>query len=140
EGGRGPWTWRSRDSTATVMRSYVGCQGPKSPPADHFNPVTRRGLENHVAIDYLLITPEAFLPAVQPLVDEREAEGLTVLVAPLESINDEFNGGRHADFAIKRFIRYAYYHWSARFALLLGDGACEDPQNFLGGSTPDWIP
>ncbi|HTM57725.1 MAG TPA: C25 family cysteine peptidase [Candidatus Udaeobacter sp.] len=134
------WGLRFQDSTAAGRRNYVVFSQPKYPPSDHYGAVTRRSLENHVAGDYLLITPEAFLSSVQPLVDERQREGLNVIVAPLESINDEFNGGRHADFAVKRFIRYAYYHWGTRFVTLLGDGAAEDPQNVLGGSTPDWIP
>ena len=134
------WGLRFQDSTGAARRSYAVFQTPRIPPSDHYTVVTRRALENHSAGDYLLITPEAFLSAVQPLVDERQNEGLSVIVAPLESINDEFNGGRHADFAVKRFIRYAYYHWGTRFVTLLGDGACEDPQNFLGGSGPDWIP
>jgi hypothetical protein len=134
------WTLKFEDGAGPAQRSYVVFNTPKFPPADHYTTVTRRGLANHSAADYLLIVPEAFLPAVQPLVDLRMSEGLQVLVAPLESINDEFNGGRHADFAIKRFIRYAYNQWNSRFVTLMGDGAGEDPQNFLGGSNPDWIP
>ena len=65
--------------------------------------------------------------------------GPDVVVAPLESVNDEFNGGRHADFAIKRLVRYAYDHWNAKFLLLVGDGS-QDPQNFTQQSTTDWIP
>ena len=140
EPSSGAWAVRFQDDATAGRRSYVVFQRPKAPPTDHYIAVTRRSLESHPVVDYLLITPEAFLPAVQPLVDLRESEGLHVLVAPLESINDEYNGGRHADFAVKRFIRDAYYRWGARFVLLLGDGAAEDPQNQLGGSTPDWIP
>ena len=60
------------------------------------------------AADYLMIVPEALRPAVAPLVAMRQAQGLTVLVAPLEAVNDEFNGGRKSSYAIKRFVRYAF--------------------------------
>ncbi len=131
---------RFQDSTVVgVVRKYVLFDTPKTPPPDHYLTVVRRTLTGRPA-DYLLIVPEAFLGAVQPLVDLRQSQGLQVLVAPLESVNDEFNGGRHSAHAVRRFIRYAYNQWNTRFVLLLGDGAGEDPQNFLGSSGPDWIP
>ena len=130
-----------QDSTAAgARRHYIVFDTPHVVPADHVTTVTRRQLENHTAGDYLLVVPEAFLPAVQPLVDLRTAQGMSVVVAPLEGINDEFNGGRHADFAVRRFIRYAYNRWNARFVILVGDGAGEDPQNIGQSSGFDWIP
>ena len=132
---------RLQDSTATgARRFYVVFDSPKTPPPDHFTPVTPRRLENNTAGDYLIVVPEAFLSAVQPLVDLRASQGMSVVVAPLEAINDEFNGGRHQDYAVKRFIRYAYNRWNSRFVILVGDGAGEDPQNFSHTSGVDWIP
>jgi hypothetical protein len=131
---------RMQDSTGAGRRSYVIFNNPKSPPSDHYDPVTRYAFENHLAGDYLLIVPEAFRAAVQPLIDLRTSQGMTVVTAPAEGIYDEFNGGRHSAYAIKRFIRYAYNRWNARFVLLAGDGAGEDPQNFYGYAGKDWIP
>jgi hypothetical protein len=68
---------------------------------------TRRspvGIWTNAPADYLLIVPEAFLPAIDPLVTLRQAQGLRVLVTPFESLCDEFNGGRRSDFAIKRMV------------------------------------
>ena len=76
---------------------------------------------------------------IGPLVALRQSQGLDVLVSPLESVNDEFNGGRKSPWAIRRFIRYAYNQWNARFVLLMGDGS-EDPQNLTGRAGKDWIP
>ena len=89
--------------------------------------------------DYLLIVPQAFLPAVGPLVAMRQAQGLDVVVAPFETVCDEFNGGRKSSYAIKRFVRFASENWNARWVLLVGDGN-EDPLNQLGESSTDWIP
>jgi len=35
-------------------------------------------------------------------------------VSPIESVFDEFNGGRRSPWAIKRFIRHALNNWSAK--------------------------
>jgi hypothetical protein len=83
--------------------------------------------------DYLLIVPEVFRAAVAPLVTLRESQGLKVVVARSRTLNDVYNGGRKSPWAIKRFIRYAYDNWNARFVLLVGDGS-EDPQQTLGTS------
>jgi hypothetical protein len=103
-----------------------------------FSPVTRQNLTNHVAGDYLLIVPEAFQSAVAPLVALR-SQSMTVNVAPVEAVFDEFNGGRRSSYAIKRYVKYALDHWNVRFVLLVGDGK-EDPQDFFGGPLRDWIP
>lgn len=137
-----------QDSTATgVRRRYIAgavaigdpTYGPRTPPAANFSAVTRRHLSTAGAADYLLIVPEAFLPAVQPLVDLRTSQGLNVLVAPAEAVYDEFGGGRHSGHAIQRFVRYAYEQWSSRFVLLFGDGGI-DPQQLQAGSGVDWVP
>lgn len=137
-----------QDSTATgARRSYVAGAieygnpdyGPRTPPASHFTAVTRRQLSAAPRPDYLLIVPEAFLPAVQPLVNLRASQGLGVLVATTESVYDEFNGGRHSGAAIQRFVRYAYQNWDSRFVLLFGDGSI-DPQRLSDRSGEDWVP
>ena len=133
------YTIEFQDSVGTgAPHRYVVFAVPKTVPAANFSAVTRRQL-TAVNGDYLLVVPEAFLPAVGPLVTLRQAEGHHVVVAPFESVCDEFNGGRRSSYSIKRFVRYAYDNWNARFLLLLGDGS-EDPMNFLGEATRDWIP
>ncbi|MBI5170941.1 MAG: hypothetical protein HZA61_15735 [Candidatus Eisenbacteria bacterium] len=138
-----------QDSTASASpKSYVAAfvqdpvdpaYGPKVPPAANFSAVTRRNLYANTAGDWLLVVPEAFLPAMQPLVDLRNASGLRTVVAPLESVNDEFNGGRHSAASIQRFTRWAYEHWQSRFLLLFGDGNM-DPMNYRRSSGRDWVP
>ncbi len=138
-----------QDSVATPNRkSYVAAfvqdpvdpaYGPKVPPAANFSAVTHRNLWANTAGDWLLVVPEAFLPAMQPLVDLRAAAGLNVVVAPLESVNDEFNGGRHSAASVQRFTRWAYEHWQSRFLLLFGDGNM-DPMNYRRSSGRDWVP
>jgi hypothetical protein len=131
---------RLQDSTGVgAPRQYIVFSQPKAVADARITAVTRRALAETGAGDYLLITPEAFLGAVQPLADLRESEGLDAVVSPLEAVFDEFNGGRRSAWAIKRYIRFALNNWGARFVLLVGDGS-EDPQGFTAETGPDVLP
>jgi hypothetical protein len=129
-----------QDSTDLAPRRYVVFDQPKSLPAGRYTTVTRRQLTATTGErDYVIIVPEAFLPAVAPLVALRESQGLGVVVAPLESVDDEFNGGRRSRWAIQRFLNYANDNWNSRFVVLVGDGSA-DPRNLLGTAGADWVP
>jgi hypothetical protein len=133
--------------TPGVRRQYVAAcqnaanplQGPRVPPPSAYSAVTRRNLWSASTGDYLLVVPEAFQSTVAPLTALRSSQGLSVLEAPIESIYDEFNGGRHSGAAIERFTKYAYAHWNSRFLMLVGDGTL-DPKQTQPGSSIDWIP
>ncbi len=76
----------------------------------------------------------------------RRSQGYRVLLADVEDVFDEFNGGLpHAD-AIKRFVKYGFDHWGVEHVLLVGD-ASEDHKRVLygpdpatQGSPPDYVP
>ena len=134
------YTLDFQDSTGVSPRRYVVFDRPRLLPAGRYTPVTRRRLTAATGeLDYVVIVPEAFQTAVDPLVALRQSEGLGTFVAPLESVYDEFNGGRKSRWAIKRFLRYALENWNARFVVLVGDGSA-DPRNLLGGAGTDWVP
>jgi hypothetical protein len=129
-----------QDSVATGQpHAYVVFDNAKAVTPDRISAVTRRDLTNRASGDYVMIVPEAFMAAAQPLADFRAAQGLDVAVAPLEAVFDEFNGGRRSSYAIKRYLEYAYAQWNAAFVLLVGDGS-EDPQNYLAAAGPDVVP
>jgi len=134
------YTLDFRDSTGASPRRYVVFDRPKLLPAGRCTPVTRRQLTAATGErDYVVIVPEAFETAVAPLVALRQSQGLGTIVAPLESVYDEFNGGRKSRWAIKRFLRYALERWNARFVVLVGDGSA-DPRNLIGNAGTDWVP
>ncbi|HEY6867315.1 MAG TPA: C25 family cysteine peptidase, partial [Candidatus Eisenbacteria bacterium] len=137
--GPDPHVLRLQDQTAGPPRAYAIFDRPRLLPAGQYTPVTRRQLYAQGSGDYLLIPPEAFLPAAQSLAALRRSEGLDVVLAPLESVCDEFNGGRVSSYAIRRFVRYAYDTWNASFVLLMGDGS-EDPLHRLVTSGAEVIP
>ncbi len=134
--GAGP---RREYVAASIQNPPDPTRGPRVPPASAYTSVTRRNLWASGAGDYLLVVPEAFVPAVTPLANLRGAQGLAVLQAPIESIYDEFDGGRHSAAALQRFTKYAYQRWDARFLMLVGDGTL-DPNGNRANSGKDWIP
>ncbi len=113
--------------------------GPRVPPSSAYSFVSRRNLYANVSGDYLLVAPEAFIPATTQLSSLRRSQGLTVVEAPIESIYDEFGGGRHSPAALQRFAKYGYSQWNTRFLMLVGDGTL-DPNHNLPTSGPDYIP
>jgi hypothetical protein len=139
-----PHTVRFQDNApGGAFRRYVVFDNPRRLAPERYTTVLREDLAGHSAADYLIIVPEAFREAVEPLRALRESQNLSVIVAPLEAVNDEFNGGRKSSYAIRRFIRYAYRNWDSQYVLLVGD-ASEDPQQLLAPGDPtfpkDWVP
>ena len=138
--GAGGMFLRLQDTaTPSVRRQYVICGQPKEPMPGAMSAVIRRRTYDHTAGDYLIVVPEDFRAAIQPLADLRSSQGWNVVIAPLESIQDEFNGGRRSSYAIKRFVRYAYQNWNAKAVLLVGDGSL-DPRHDIATSSPDIVP
>ncbi|HKQ58541.1 MAG TPA: C25 family cysteine peptidase [Candidatus Eisenbacteria bacterium] len=130
---------RLQDDATAGRRKYIVFSQPKSVPASRFTAVTRANLASSGGGDYVIIAPEAWMTALDPLVAAREANGLRVIRSPLEAVFDEFNGGRRSAWAIKRYARFALNNWQAKFLVLVGDGT-EDPKNYIGESGPDIIP
>jgi len=143
EAAGGAYAVRFRDFAAGgTRRRYLVFDAPRAPLAADYGRVNRAAIANlysRAKGDYLLIVPEAFAGATDPLVTLRRDQGLEPVLAPLEALNDVFNGGRKSPYAIKRFIRYAYDNWDARFVLLVGD-ASEDPLGASRFSGKDWVP
>lgn len=84
--------------------------------------------------DYLIITPDALLPAAQRLAFHRAANGLAVKVITTQTIYDEFNAGAVHPQAIRSFLSLALSQWRApapAFAVVMGD-ATTDPLGYLG--------
>jgi len=92
--------------------------------------------------DYLLLAPQAFLAAAQPLLDLRQRQGLAVKAVALEEVYQDFGHGEAAPQAIRDFIAYAYHFWqspSPRYVLLLGD-ASYDYKDFLHTGVVNRVP
>ena len=92
--------------------------------------------------DYVIITHRSFERSVRRLKDLREAEGLSVAVAAIDDVYDEFSYGNVDPRAIKDFLRYAFYNWrrpAPSFVLLVGD-ASYDRKGYIAGGNRDYVP
>jgi hypothetical protein len=92
--------------------------------------------------DYVVVAPEAFLAAAEPLLERRRAQGLAVRTASLEDIAAAFGHGEPSAAAVRAFLTFAYQSWarpSPRYVLLLGDSTY-DPRGFVALSSPSPLP
>ena len=74
--------------------------------------------------DYVVISHKDFIDSIQPLVEFRRSQGLSVIVVDIEDVFEQFNHGIFSPFAIRQFLRYAYTSWrqpAPTYVLLVGD-------------------
>lgn len=83
--------------------------------------------------DALIVTPSALRPAAERLASLRRGQGLEVVVADLDEVMDNFNGGASSPHAIRDFLAYAWQSWTKapRYVTLIGEGSL-DYRNLLG--------
>jgi hypothetical protein len=93
--------------------------------------------------DWIAVAPRDFLPALEPLLLHRQAQGLDTASVAIEDVVAEFGFGETSPHALRDFLAFAYHHWtspSPRYVLLLGD-ATYDPRGFFSGtSRRDLVP
>ncbi len=92
--------------------------------------------------DYILICPYAFRTSAYRLLKYRYLNGLSVVVAPIEDVYNEFSYGIADAGAVKQFVGFAYHHWQApvpKYVLLAGEGTY-DPKGNLGASADNVLP
>ncbi len=92
--------------------------------------------------DYVIIAPDEFLSAVQPLIALRESQGYSTRLVPANAIYNDFGVGSKDPAAIRNFTEFAYANWAApkpAYILLVGDGNY-DPLNYLGIGEPMLLP
>lgn len=78
--------------------------------------------------DLLIVTTAALASALDDLVQAREAQGLTVVVATVEEIYDTFGHGAPSPHSLHAFVSTAYRHWqppAPRYLLLVGDATID---------------
>jgi len=92
--------------------------------------------------DYIVVTHEDFQQAIQPLIEWRRSQGLTVMVVTSTEVYDQFSYGLVDPGAIRELLRYAHQSWSKpapQYILLVGD-ASYDYQNNLQGPNKSLLP
>lgn len=128
------WTVRFGDAAARAGR-YAVCQDSRLQAVSKTEIVFFQGLADpDRQADYLMIAPAAFIPQLNRLAAKRMLEGLTVEVAALSDIYNEFGYGITDAAAIKAYIGYAYHHRQGpppRYVLLAGNGSYDPRGNLL---------
>lgn len=88
---------------------------------------------------YLIIAHPDFIPGIQPLVQARQAQGLTVNVVDVNDLYTEYSHGIFDAVAIQRYIRHAKKHLGVQYVLLVG-GDTYDYRNYTGRNSVSFIP
>jgi hypothetical protein len=141
------WLGRSPDEriafTAEAGRDYLAV-APNAFLRPEVRPATPSALRDAAnQADWIVIAPQALLPATEPLVLQRQAQGLSARGVPLEELYDAFGFGEASPEAVRDFIAHAYHHWTApapRYVLLLGDASYDAKGFFSGTSRQDLLP
>jgi hypothetical protein len=96
--------------------------------------------------DYLVVSHPDFVEELDPLIQQRRAQGHSVTLATTEEVFDDFGNGMKSDVALKRFIEHGFFGGDAQFVLLVGDGNTDrkgilsDPPDGQVPSLPDFVP
>jgi len=99
-------------SLATADKTYYVLTEPQIQSPNRIQPWQSNRLKNNKnGADYLLITSQELIAAVEPLCQYRRSQGLRVKSVSVEAIYNEFNGGLSDPAAIKQFLKYAYENW-----------------------------
>lgn len=135
---RRPAQWPVTDA-APGPRDYLALDPASiraAPPLEPLAPLAEPD-----GADYLVLAPQALIPALEPLLDLHRACGLTPFVAPTEAVYDQHGDGRMSPEALRAFVAHAYAAWNPRpaYLLLVGDGTW-DPLDHLGTGTPTLLP
>lgn len=94
--------------------------------------------------DLVIVVPSEFRSEAERLAQFRREEGLTVVVATLQQVFNEFSSGQRDATAIKRYMKMLYDRAGSdplllpRYLLLFGDGSYNNLA--LGGNNQNWIP
>ncbi|MBN2006081.1 MAG: hypothetical protein JXA21_22175 [Anaerolineae bacterium] len=130
--------------TAPVGTRYVG-EVPRPITPTRYMPDSDL-LAPSTGADQIIVAPQHFFDALQPLVAQRQSQGLRVRLVDVDDIYPLFNGGVFHPEAIRAFVAYAHANWpgpAVRYLFLVGDGNFNfkgyNPATY-GAFTPTWIP
>jgi len=118
--------------------------GPKGIITEHQLTPVRDGVlaDSSIQADFIILTTTELSPTLTPLVEWREAQGLSVVQAAVEDVYNEFGYGEESPESITAFLSYALSEWQEphpAYLLIVGE-ASYDYKNYLGVAGPNTIP
>ena len=127
-------------SAASAAHQYAiaNQNGILSP--DNFRLLKNLQTENTIGADYIIISPDEFMPALSNLISLRQSQGLQVVVEDVQAIYDQYAGGFPEPEAIHAYLANTYLNWNPlpEYVLLVGD-ASFDPKQYRDTTTKTWI-
>jgi hypothetical protein len=108
-----------------------------APAPLHSRPLTALDVEALEAADYLIVAPESFWRALDPLIELREDQGLNVSRITPTQVYDAFGDGRPDPAAIRSMVQRLHKEGRLHYLLLVGD-ASPRPDGYAGGN-PDQL-
>ncbi|RJP88877.1 MAG: hypothetical protein C4518_10690 [Desulfobacteraceae bacterium] len=103
-------------------------------PVDLKNPANRS--------DYILISDETFMPALEKLCELRRRQGMQVKTAAMEDVYDAFSFGFFDPAAVQAFLKHASENWqppAPQYVLLAGDSNL-DYRNYFETKKQNIVP
>ncbi len=82
---------------------------------------------------YIIIAPEEFAAALQPLADWKTQKGIPTIIRTLEYIQQEFPDGVDLAEKMRNFIRWTYENRGTKYILLAGDVEYVPSRNITTG-------
>jgi len=105
-------------------------------PSGGFQPTAAPSLEGS-PVDYVIITPDSFAAAFQPLADWKTAKGVPTVIRTTEWIQANYRNGVDLQETIRFFLQDAYSKWGIKWVTLGGDTPQLPPRygysTFYGG-------
>ncbi|MCB8925925.1 MAG: hypothetical protein H6652_09910 [Ardenticatenaceae bacterium] len=91
--------------------------------------------------DMIIISHASFIPALTPLRNLRQSQGLSVQVVDVQAIYDGWGNGRITPEAIRSYLSDLYHNGNPAptYVLLVGDGTT-DPKQYRSDSQTTWLP
>lgn len=86
---------------------------------NYIDPGVKSNTNNNESYDLVIIAPQEFSSALQPLITHKNDRGVKTILKTTEDIYNEFNGNDKPE-QIKYFLKYAKETWNITYVLLVG--------------------
>lgn len=125
---------------ASTLREYAAFASAFQTPGAESR-ITNQNLHATAEADYLIVTPQAFLPQAQRLAQfHQQRENLSVVIATTEQVFNEFSGGVSDPTAIRDFAKMYFdkynrtWNTKGKYLLLFGKGSFDYKDRIQGNT------
>ena len=110
-----------------------------APSPSHIRALTAVDRASLDQTEYLVIAPESFWPALEPLLQHRQDQGMTVMSLTPNQVYDAFGDQRPDPAAIRSLVQALHGQGRLRYLLLVGDASTR-PDGLASEDSSDLIP